>query len=123
MQLPCPPNACPMDSILRLLAGPWTTYIVWILSERGKQRFGTLKRQVGGISTRMLTARLRLLEESGLVLRHVVQTTPPQVSYELTARGARARRSTEAPQRRRRTLASRGPRQGGVRSFSGGAGS
>src|SRR5687768_16882266 len=87
MRLPCPPNACPMDSILRLLAGPWTTYIVWILSERGKQRFGTLKRQVGGISTRLLTARLRLLEEHGLVLRHVVQTTPPQVSYELTARG------------------------------------
>jgi DNA-binding HxlR family transcriptional regulator len=87
MQLPCPPNACPMDSILRLLAGPWTTYIVWILSERGKQRFGTLKRQVGGISTRLLTARLRLLEEHGLVLRHVVQTTPPRVSYELTVRG------------------------------------
>jgi DNA-binding HxlR family transcriptional regulator len=76
-----------MDSILRLLSGPWTTYIVWILSERGIQRFGTLKRQVGGISTRMLTARLRLLEDSGLVLRHVVQTAPPQVSYELTARG------------------------------------
>jgi DNA-binding HxlR family transcriptional regulator len=76
-----------MDSILHLLAGPWTTYIVWILSENGKQRFGMLKRQVGGISTRMLTARLRLLEEHGLVLRHVVQTTPPQVSYELTARG------------------------------------
>jgi DNA-binding HxlR family transcriptional regulator len=87
MQLPCPPNACPMDQILRLLAGPWTTYIVWILSERGQQRFGTLKRQVGGISTRMLSARLRLLEEAGLVLRHVVQTAPPQVSYELTARG------------------------------------
>jgi DNA-binding HxlR family transcriptional regulator len=87
MRLPCPPNACPMDSILRLLAGPWTTYIVWILSERGNQRFGTLKRQIGGISTRMLTARLRLLEEYGVVSRHVVQTTPPQVSYELTARG------------------------------------
>lgn len=87
MQLPCPPNACPMDSILRLLAGPWTTYIVWILSERGNQRFGTLKRQVGRISTRMLAARLRLLEENGLVLRHVAPTTPPQVSYELTARG------------------------------------
>jgi DNA-binding HxlR family transcriptional regulator len=76
-----------MDSILRLLAGPWTTYIVWILSERGMQRFGTLKRQVDGISTRMLTARLRLLEEYGVVSRHVVQTTPPQVSYDLTARG------------------------------------
>jgi DNA-binding HxlR family transcriptional regulator len=76
-----------MDQILRLLAGPWTTYIVWILSERGKQRFGILKRQVGGISTRMLSARLRLLEESGLVLRHVVQTAPPEVTYELTARG------------------------------------
>ena len=50
-------------------------HVVWILSERSNQRFGTL---VGGISTRMLTARLRLLEEYCVVSRHVVQTTPPR---------------------------------------------
>ena len=76
-----------MDSILRLLEGPWTSYIVWILGERGEQRFGALKRQVDGISTRVLTARLRMLEETGLVARRAVATRVPQVSYALTARG------------------------------------
>lgn len=88
MKLPCPPNACPMDSITDLLSGPWTTYIVWVLHEHGDMRFGALKRQVSGVSTRMLTARLRHLEAFGLVHRHVEPTSPPQVTYSLTARGA-----------------------------------
>ncbi|HCE23460.1 MAG TPA: transcriptional regulator, partial [Hyphomonas sp.] len=44
-----------MDAILRLLMGPWTTYIIWVLNDQGPQRFGVLKRSVPGISTRMLT--------------------------------------------------------------------
>lgn len=87
MKLPCPPNSCAMDSLLRLVTGPWTTYIVWVLDDHGAQRFGSLKRQIRGISTRMLTVRLRLLEETGLVSRHVIPTSPPQVSYSLTSRG------------------------------------
>ena len=42
--------ACPMDYILRMLMGPWTTYIVYNLRTYGPQRFGELKRRVAGIS-------------------------------------------------------------------------
>jgi DNA-binding HxlR family transcriptional regulator len=87
MRLPCPPNACPMDKLIRLVSGPWTSYLVFVLGERGAQRFGTLKRQVAGISTRLLTERLRRLEAVGLVARTVRPTVPPEVSYALTERG------------------------------------
>lgn len=79
---------CPMDALLRLLMGPWTTYVLWVLRSRGTQRFGALKRAIPGISSRLLTARLRLLEQAGVVRREHVATIPPQVSYSLTARGA-----------------------------------
>ncbi|MBU2824049.1 helix-turn-helix transcriptional regulator, partial [Acidithiobacillus ferrooxidans] len=57
-------TTCPMDALLRLLMGPWTTYILWTLRQRGPTRFGMLKREVRGISSRMLTERLRTLEEA-----------------------------------------------------------
>ena len=63
------PPQCPMDSLLRLLMGPWTTYIIWVLSDQGPQRFGALKRAVPGISTRMLTERLRMLQGAGVAER------------------------------------------------------
>ncbi len=85
------PNAragcCPMDSLLRTLMGPWTTYILWILRSEGPQRFGALKRKVAGISAKVLTERLRSLESAGLVARHYEPTIPPQVTYSLAARG------------------------------------
>jgi DNA-binding HxlR family transcriptional regulator len=76
-----------MDAILRLLMGPWTTYIIWVLRNDGATRFGGLKRKVTGISAKILTERLRLLEEAGVVGRHYKSTIPPQVSYSLTQRG------------------------------------
>ncbi len=79
--------ACPMDGLLRLLMGPWTTYVLWVLRRQGPQRFGALKRAIPGISSRLLTARLRLLEGAGVVSRHHVASIPPQVSYGLTPRG------------------------------------
>jgi len=79
--------ACPMDFILRMLMGPWTTYIVYNLRTYGPQRFGELKRRVAGISAKMLTERLRSLEGSGLVRRDYEATIPPKVTYSLTARG------------------------------------
>ena len=54
--------SCPMDFILRMLMGPWTTYILYNLKTHGPQRFGELKRRVAGISAKMLTERLRTLE-------------------------------------------------------------
>ena len=43
-------SACPMDALLKLLMGPWTTYILWILRTGGALRFGALKQQVAGVS-------------------------------------------------------------------------
>ena len=80
-------GSCPMDSVLRTLMGPWTTYILWILRSEGPQRFGELKRKVEGVSAKVLTERLRGLEGAGLVTRHYAPTIPPQVTYSLAARG------------------------------------
>ena len=79
--------SCPMDFILRMLMGPWTTYIVYNLRTFGPQRFGELKRRVGGVSAKMLTERLRTLEGAGLVSREYEPTIPPKVTYSLTERG------------------------------------
>lgn len=85
------PPACPMDAILRLLMGPWTTYILWVLQDRGALRFGVLKRAVPGISTRVLTERLRMLQAAGVIWREQTQTIPPAVTYGLTDRGEELR--------------------------------
>jgi len=81
------PPTCPMDAILRLLTGPWTTYILWVLIDQGPQRFGVLKRAVPGISTRVLTERLRMLQGAGVIWREQTQTIPPAVTYGMTPRG------------------------------------
>ena len=80
-------TGCPMESLLRTLMGPWTTYILWVLRSQGPSRFGALKRQVPGISAKILTDRLRSLEGAQLVTREYAPTIPPQVTYSLTARG------------------------------------
>ncbi|HEX3499762.1 MAG TPA: helix-turn-helix domain-containing protein [Stellaceae bacterium] len=81
------PSNCPMDAILRLLMGPWTTYVLWILRSGGPIRFGELKREIAGVSAKVLTERLRALEAAGIVYRHYEPTVPPAVTYGLTSRG------------------------------------
>lgn len=81
-------TACPMDSLLKLLMGPWTTYILWLLRSQGPQRFGELKAGMPGISSKVLTERLRMLEGAGLIHRDYKPTVPPTVTYSLTPRGA-----------------------------------
>jgi DNA-binding HxlR family transcriptional regulator len=84
-------SGCPMDRLLRLLTGPWTTYILWVLRSNGPTRFGRLKRWVPGISAKMLTERLRMLEEARVIFRHYEPTIPPQVTYGLAPRGQELR--------------------------------
>jgi DNA-binding HxlR family transcriptional regulator len=79
-------TCCPVDRLLNLLSGPWTMYILWVLRSQGAMRFGVLKRQVEGISTKVLTERLRMLETEGLIYREYVPTVPPQVTYGPTER-------------------------------------
>jgi len=61
-------------------------YILWVLANSGPTRFGALKRKIEGISTKMLTERLRMLEQEGILYRHYEPTVPPQVTYGLTER-------------------------------------
>jgi len=83
--------SCPMDFILRMLMGPWTTYVLYNLKTYGPQRFGELKRRVAGVSAKMLTERLRMLEEARVIFRHYEPTIPPQVTYGLAPRGEELR--------------------------------
>jgi DNA-binding HxlR family transcriptional regulator len=80
-------KGCPMDAILRLLMGPWTTYILWVLLNEGPIRFTALKRAIPGISAKVLTERLRMLEAQHVVSRAYEATIPPTVTYALTQRG------------------------------------
>ncbi|MCA9798173.1 MAG: helix-turn-helix transcriptional regulator [Cyanobacteria bacterium HKST-UBA06] len=84
--LPESPIGCPVDSLLRLITGQWTLYLMWRLHHEGPKRFGQLKRDLGGISAKVLTERLRMLEEYDLVQRDVKPTRPPEVTYTLTQR-------------------------------------
>jgi DNA-binding HxlR family transcriptional regulator len=86
-KLPKSPSGCAMDSLLRLLMGQWTCYILWVLCTNGPLRFGELKRNVPGISSKVLTERLRMLEESRIIYREHLPSIPPQVTYGLTERG------------------------------------
>lgn len=81
-------NQCPMESILGQIMGPWTPYILWLLSNEKSLRFGQIAALIPDISAKVLTDRLRKLEGSGLVHRDYQPTVPPTVYYSLTARGA-----------------------------------
>jgi len=61
-------------------------HILWMLSTNGPTRFGALRRQIGGISSRVLTERLRTLEQKGFVYRDYEPTIPPSVTYGITNR-------------------------------------
>ncbi len=86
-------DACPaISAILSRIGDKWSVLIVMGLSS-GPRRFNEMKREVGGISQRMLTLTLRGLERDGLVARRVYDTVPPKVEYSLTELG----RSLQGP--------------------------
>lgn len=79
-------DQCPTRLVLARIADKWTVMIVLRLA-RGRLRFGELKREIPGISQKMLTQTLRALERDGLVVRTVYAEVPPRVEYSLTALG------------------------------------
>jgi DNA-binding HxlR family transcriptional regulator len=91
-QAPQPPAVpaavCPhFHAAIELIGKRWTGAIVCALTER-PMRFGELAKAVPGLSDRLLSQRLRELEEEGLVEREVEAGTPVRVTYSLTAVGA-----------------------------------
>ena len=77
---------CPTRQILNRIADKWTVLVV-ILLESDVKRFSQLRREIEGISQKMLTQTLRGLERDGLVTRKVYATVPPHVEYALTPLG------------------------------------
>jgi DNA-binding HxlR family transcriptional regulator len=83
-----PASVCPhFHAAIELIGKRWTGAIVCALTER-PMRFGELGKAVPGLSDRLLSQRLRELEEEGLVEREVEPGTPVRVTYSLTAIGA-----------------------------------
>jgi len=80
------PSPCAISGLLELMTRPWTMHVLWALSTTGPMRFGVLKKNVVGISSRVLTERLRTLENAGFVFRHYEPTIPPAVTYGITNR-------------------------------------
>ncbi|HEY1853492.1 MAG TPA: helix-turn-helix domain-containing protein [Solirubrobacterales bacterium] len=82
-----PEEVCPhFHAAIELIGKRWTGAIVCALIAR-PMRFGEMRRVVPGLSDRLLSQRLRELEDEGLVQRDVEAGTPVRVTYSLTARG------------------------------------
>jgi len=79
-------RTCPSHTVLEMIASKWV-YLVVCALRRGRMRNGELARKLEGITPKMLTQTLRVLERDGLVTRTVKPTTPPEVEYALTALG------------------------------------
>ena len=78
--------ACPVETTLTLIGDKWKVLILRDLLS-GTKRFGELKKSIGAVSQKVLTAQLRAMEASGLVHREVYAEVPPRVEYSLTALG------------------------------------
>ena len=82
MELP----ACPVETTLMLIGDKWKVLILRDLMD-GTKRFGELKKSIGTVSQKVLTAQLRDMEEKGLLTRKVYAEVPPRVEYTLTENG------------------------------------
>ena len=82
MELP----ACPVETTLMLIGDKWKVLILRDLMN-GTMRFGELKKSIGTVSQKVLTAQLRDMEEKGLLTRKIYAEVPPRVEYTLTETG------------------------------------
>lgn len=82
MELP----ACPVETTLMIIGDKWKVLILRDLMD-GTKRFGELKKSIGSVSQKVLTAQLRDMEEKKLVVRKVYAEVPPRVEYTLTETG------------------------------------
>ena len=78
--------ACPVETTLTLISNKWKVLILRDLMT-GTKRFGELKKSIGTVSQKVLTAQLRDMEQNGLLTRTVYAEVPPRVEYSLTELG------------------------------------
>lgn len=86
-KISCSNYKCEIEVALEIISGKWIALILWTLGTKGTKRFGELKRELSGITQKMLTQQLRTLEKYGIVKRTVYYEIPPIVEYSLTEMG------------------------------------
>jgi DNA-binding HxlR family transcriptional regulator len=86
---------CPVEAAVDVFGGKWKALILWWLQQRA-WRFAELRRQIPGITEKMLAQQLRELEADGIVDRRVYPTVPPKVEYSLTEYGRSLKRALRA---------------------------
>lgn len=74
------------ETTIKMLGDRWKVQIIECLMD-GTKRFGELKKELGDITQKVLTSNLRMLEENGILIRHVYAQIPPRVDYTLTGIG------------------------------------
>ncbi len=82
----CHLTSCPVSVALEVFGGKWKLQIIWILHENSL-RFGELKRQLPGVSEKILIQALKDLTEDGIIIRIQYPEVPPRVEYHLTEVG------------------------------------
>ncbi len=92
---PATPESCPLLECMAIIGGAWTPNIIWYL-RAGPRRFSELRADIPQISPKVLTTRLRELEDVGVVERTVIPTSPPSVEYALNDLGRRLVPAIEA---------------------------
>ena len=85
---------CGIDAAMDVVGGKWKVLILWALEERPR-RFGELRRELPGVSEKVLASHLRELEDDGIVLREDYAEVPPRVEYSLTELGRGLNRALE----------------------------
>jgi DNA-binding HxlR family transcriptional regulator len=77
---------CPVTATMSILSGKWKPIILWRI-QNGVNRFGELKKQIPGITQKMLTQQLRELEQDRILDRKVFAQVPPRVEYSFSEYG------------------------------------
>ena len=90
--MPGPDFLCGLDAAVDVVGGKWKALILWALSVEPR-RTGELRRELEGVSEKMLIQQLRELERDGVVERTVHDQVPPKVVYSLTPTGAALERA------------------------------
>ena len=80
-------NITPFAYAISLIGGKWKMHILYWLSKKEILRYGELKKRLGTITHKMLSAQLKELEKDGLVFRNEYPQVPPKVEYSLTEKG------------------------------------
>ena len=80
-------NMIPFNNAMEIISGKWKMNILYSLSQLGTMRYGEIKRVLGNVTHKMLSKKLKELEENGLIIRKEYPQISPKVEYSLTDKG------------------------------------